>query len=251
MPWGENMKRVLLAITAALCMFAAAAFGGCSPEDEILRAWKREHNYYAEPGGYPLSIDIRGVYGDTYVFYIGGMEAGAAITTDFVDNVYFAYPSTRQLEVYNGGEFYTLSSAFEAGLLSHDDLLDIQKNYNDGWNWTTSGFIKQDYIEERGDGALTLDDVIFEVYWCGYEQFVLFINAEGDNYDTVVTEETVGNVTFTYPTSQRLVFYGAYNRDIGSRFNSLQWAFENGLLKYDDLITVKENLESGTKISID
>ena len=93
--------------------------------------------------------------------------------------------------------------------------------------------------------------MIFEVYWCGYEQFVLFINAEGDNYDTVVTEETVGNVTFTYPTSHRLEFYGAYNRDIGSRFNSLQWAFENGLLKYDDLITVKENLESGTKISID
>ena len=245
------MKRVLLVIIAALCALAAASFGGCSPEDEILRAWKREHNYYAELGGYPLSIDMRGEYGGTYVFYVDGLAAGAAITVDVVDNVYFAYPSTRQLEVYNGGKFYTLSAAFEAGLLSHADLLDIQKNYNGNWNWSSGGIIKQTYLNERRESPLTPDDIVIEVYWAGYEQFVLFINAVGDSFDTAVTSESAGGVEFTYPTTQTLLFYGVYNAEESTEFNTLTWAYENGWLTVDDLLTLKHNYENGITISID
>lgn len=246
---GNFMKKFVLILAAALCALTAAAFGGCTEEDRILYDWKRENNYHS--GDYPLSLDVRGVYGDTYVFYIDGMAAGAAITTDLVDNVYFAYPSTRQLEVYNDGEFYTLSSAFEAGLLSHEDLLDIQKNYNDGWNWSTGGIIRQEYLQERGDSSLTIDDIVFEVYWAGYEQFVLFISAESDDFDTELVTEIVDGVEFTYPTSQTLLFYGAYNAEAGTHFNTLSWAFESGYLSRADLLTVKQNYESETIISID
>lgn len=66
---------------------------------------------------------------------------------------------------------------------------------------------------ERGDSSLTVDDIIIEVYWAGYEQFVLFICAEGDDFDTEVVTETVDGVEFTYPTSQTLLFYGLYNEE--------------------------------------
>ena len=62
------MKKFWLILAAALCTLTAAAFAGCTQEDIILREWKRENNYYSEPGGCPLSLDVRGVYGETYVF---------------------------------------------------------------------------------------------------------------------------------------------------------------------------------------
>lgn len=245
------MKKFWLILAAALCTLTAAAFAGCTQEDIILREWKRENNYYSEPGGCPLSLDVRGVYGETYVFYVNGLAAGDAITVDIVDGVYFAYPSLQQLEVYNGGKFYTLSSAFEAGLLSHDNLLDIQKNYGGGWNWSAGGIIKQEYLQERGDSSLTVDDIVIEVYWAGYEQFVLFICAEGDDFDAEVVTETVDGVEFTYPTSQTLLFYGLYNEEGDTWFNSLSRAFEKGWLTHDDLLALKYNYENDITISVD
>ncbi len=245
------MKKFLFALVAALVALAAAS-AGCADtvEGRILREWKAEHDYRDEPGGYPLSVDMRGRYGETYVFYINGTAAGAAITVDIVDNVYFSYPSLRQLEVYNGGRFYTLSSAFEAGLLSHEDLLDIQKNYNDGWNWSAGGIMLRDYLSERGDVSLTEADILTEIYWAGYEQFVLFINAEGDSFDCKVVTETVGGVEFVYPTTQTLLFYGVYNEENGSLFNTLGWAFEKGYLTHDDLLGISGNYVSGTTVSV-
>ena len=241
------MKKFWLILAAMLVALSAAAFGGCTEEDRILRDWKWENKYYFS--GSPISIDVRGVYGDTYVFYVYGPVAGDAITTDLVDNVYFAYPTTRQLEVYNDGEFYTLSSAFEAGLLTHEDLLDIQKNY--GGSLSTADIIKHDYLQERGDSSLTADDIITEVYLAGYEEFVLFINAEDDNFNTEVVTEIVGGVEFTYPTSQTLLYYGRYNREKDTEFNTLTWAFEEGHLSRDDLLALKNNYKNGITISID
>ena len=108
----------------------------------------------------------------------------------------------------------------------------------------------RDYLSERGDVSLTEADILTEIYWAGYEQFVLFINAEGDSFDCKVVTETVGGVEFVYPTTQTLLFYGVYNEENGSLFNTLGWAFEKGYLTHDDLLGISGNYVSGTTVSV-
>ena len=56
-------------------------------------------------------------------------------------------------------------------------------------------------------------------------------------YATVITTETVGGVEFVYGSSQTLT---AYN---GGKFYSLEKAYENQLLTYDDLSDIKSKYE--------
>ena len=132
------MKKLLTFIFSAVLAISAAAFAACEDiedramQSRIINAWL-DDNPDTDAAAYELSVDVRGVYGDTYVFYLNGPFGYAqALTYTFIDNVYFAYPDFQQLEVYNDGEIYTLEEAFDAGFLTHENLLDIQKKYAPG-----------------------------------------------------------------------------------------------------------------------
>ena len=69
-------------------------------------------------------------------------------------------------------------------------------------------------------------------------------------FDSKVVTETVGGVEFVYPTTQTLLFYGVYNEENCSLFNTLGWAFERGCLTHDDLLEISGNYVSGTTVSV-
>lgn len=259
-----NMKKLLTFIFSAVLAISAAAFAACEDienramQSRIINAWLDE-NPNTDVAAYELSVDVRGVYGDTYVFYLNGPFGYAqALTYTFIDNVYFAYPDFQQLEVYNDGEIYSLEEAFAAGLLTHENLLDIQKKYHRTSSWSTTGNIIYDYICEHE--SLTADDLSLRVHWYGgasagdmlhiSQGFALFIDG-GKDYDTAITTIVVDGVEFVYPTSQQLLLYGAYDEENDTRFITLSRAFELELLDHTQLLEIKYNYENDIKISLD
>lgn len=267
------MKKLLIFIFSAMLALSAAAFAACENREDdttediidsniqsqIIDAWL-EKNTINNVNTSELSVDVRGVYGDSYVFYLNGpFNYGSTLTHSFIDNVYFAYPDSHQLEVYNSGIIYTLEEAFDAQLLTRENLLDIQKNYNKGdWNWSTTGIIIQDYISEKE--YLSADDITLRVHWysnsnssqtiyTGIEYFAMFVDGEGHDWE--ITEEVIDGITFTYPSSQQLLLYGAYDSENATNFITLSRAFDLGLLDREQLLEIKHNYENGILIYLD
>lgn len=216
-------------------------------EREIVQAWLAAYPH-SDLDADDLSLDVRGVFGDTYVFYLCGPFGVSTVITDIlVGNILFEYPSSYTLDVYHGGTFYTLEMAFENGLLTRSDLLALQKNYNNGWNWSTSQIIKEDYVREHG-GVDTEDLSLRVFYWWSMERSVLFVDGNWD-YATELTQQEVDGVRFEYLTAQQLLFYGDYD-ETDSMFCDLETAFENGALDHDDLLAALANYAGGIQISV-
>ena len=217
--------------------------------EKIERAWLDE-NDYSELGTDDISLDVRARYGDTVVFYVNGpFGYASAITYDYVDGVLFTYPDSQQLCVYRNGDIYDLEHAYEAGALTRNQLIWLLSNYNNGWNWSTTQTIIDDYVaEHEGTDANTLSLRVY--YMCNGGMFALFVDGDGD-YTTALSTEVIDGVTFNYPTGQRLLFYGLYDGELKSSFTSLERAFERELLTHTDLENIAKNLESNYIIYID
>ncbi|HIZ00365.1 MAG TPA: hypothetical protein H9676_06645 [Firmicutes bacterium] len=216
-------------------------------EREIVQAWLDKYSR-GDQNASEFSLDVRGVFGDTYAFYLCGPFAASDVITDIlVDNILFEFPSSYTLDVYHGGTFYTLGTAFENGLLTRSDLLALQKNYNNGWNWSTSQIIKEDYVREYG-GVNTEDLSLRVFYRWSMERSVLFVDG-GADYPAVMTEQEVDGVTFCYGSTQQLLYYG-YHGESDSMFCDLETAFASGCLDHEDLLAIQYNYENGIQIIV-
>lgn len=99
--------------------------------DEIKQAYYDENKLegYKSPDEVVI-LEYFGNYGDAYVVDMASLALFAAvITTETVDGVDFIYPDTKLLTVYSGGELYTLTQAFEAKLLNHENLVAVHEKY--------------------------------------------------------------------------------------------------------------------------
>ena len=79
---------------------------------------------------------------------------------------------------------------------------------------------------------------------------VIGVGGGGNNAVNRMIDENIGGVEFVYPTTQTLLFYGVYNEENCSLFNTLGWAFERGCLTHDDLLGISGNYVSGTTVSV-
>ena len=79
-----------------------------------------------------VTLTFYGEYNGAYVMFIDTPYLAYldAITTQVVDGVTFVYGSSHTLDVYNNGSFYSVGEAFENGLLTHNDLVDINNRKN-------------------------------------------------------------------------------------------------------------------------
>ena len=98
--------------------------------------------------------------------------------------------------------------------------------------------IKNDFVKNNDDGVHDIGskDLRLTVYGKYIGTSVMFIDGPW-YYQDVITTETVGGVEFVYGSSRTLT---AYN---GGRFYSLEQAYENQLLTYDDLLDIKSKYE--------
>ncbi len=78
-----------------------------------------------------ITLRCYGSFDGVYVLFVDDSNAlySDLICKENVSGVEFIYSDSQQLTVYAEGEFYSLSESFEKGLLTHEELLEVQNNY--------------------------------------------------------------------------------------------------------------------------
>ena len=104
-------------------------------EPEIQKAYYELHKKEMERNSCAvddIKISFYGKYGESYALFIDSIyfypQAYHPVT---IDGVVLHYWDYQELDVYNNGEIYTVQEAFENGLLTHDDLVDIAYHLED------------------------------------------------------------------------------------------------------------------------
>lgn len=138
------MKKIIavLLVTVGLLTLCACNSEGTGTnsfskekQQEIITAFIAENS----DAKYPLkkddiSLRFYGEFDGAYVLFVDVVGWGytAAIEREVVGGVEFVYSSGQKLTVYANGKFYSLSEAYDGGVLSLASLRSAQKNYKEG-----------------------------------------------------------------------------------------------------------------------
>lgn len=181
-------------------------------------------------------------FGDIYVTTELKFLADQEVTRDSVDGLLFVYNTSIRLNVLSGDRFYRLPEAYELGILTNEQLVQLHINYYA--KWTRRMFISPRSLPDEIETELNA--LVQETYsltqealdqWgktrmVGYFGYVLVL------YEPVSGEpgaEIVEGMEFTYPDGTRLFVY--YN---GAAY-SLQEAVDQGILRAEHLALVLDN----------
>ena len=106
---------------------------GKAIEEEIINSFIVAHSDYKYPIN-PADISLRcyGAFDGVYAIFVDASmwEYPANTESEFIAGVQFVYGSEQTMDVYFDGELYSLTSAHNNNILSREELLIIQKNYN-------------------------------------------------------------------------------------------------------------------------
>ena len=178
------------------------------------------------------------------------------ITYTIVGGILFQYSSGgNQIIIWDGGRFYALYEAYNAGLFTRDDLVDIAKiqnvnlylpNVSDdfyldrnfaGLSVGVEDYIKGEYvIVLPPEYGATIDDVWVESFYGSYNDTVVVMM--GDNYNNYTNTERVSDidgVLFRFNNENSIMVF----RGMGF-FNELQAAYEYGWITRENLIDIAE-----------
>ncbi len=108
----RNLKGLLLALLLVCC--TSFAFTACAENEHnaITAAYAKLHNVDESEISFTCAL-----YSD-------------AFSSEIVDGVVFSHSQIKTFDVYNNGEFCSLQKAFDSGLVTHNNLLTLQKIYN-------------------------------------------------------------------------------------------------------------------------
>ena len=101
---------------------------------EIVTAFREGLPEEERGGAEEVSLRYYGRYGDAYVMFV---DSSVYMYYDMEETVKvggfsFEYRDSHHLEVYYEGDFYTVSEAFNLGILSEDDLRLLHARYTYG-----------------------------------------------------------------------------------------------------------------------
>ena len=98
-------------------------------QTEIKTVVYNEHKHTGLSYEY-ISLRCYGAFDGVYVLFLDGVWSHLdVVTSEVIAGVIFTYPNSIHMEVYCDGAFYTLSEAYENGILSYDDLLTTHDTY--------------------------------------------------------------------------------------------------------------------------
>ncbi|MCH5148669.1 MAG: hypothetical protein J1G05_04835 [Clostridiales bacterium] len=253
------MKKVLaiLCIVLGLLGFCACeqnTEGEQNKPDEIAVAYAELHNGKASDVVY----DSYGEFDGTNVLIISFKNAAVsdALNTEIVDGVDFHFSVLITFDVYRKGAFYTLQEAFNNKWLTHEDLLTVRSNHKKAHELIYEYFeeqkedekspivlekavkqeIKAAFVEaNKNEYSLCEEEISLRCYGAFDGLYVLYVDVESWMYPSVVWSEVVADVEFVYGSGQSLKVYS------DGAFYSLSYAYENGFLTRDNLLTVQQN----------
>lgn len=78
-----------------------------------------------------VRLRIMGVFEETYVLFVDvkGMMYAEVITEENVGGIRFFYSNSHKMQVWHDGRFYSLMEAYDAGLLTKQDLQRLSQDY--------------------------------------------------------------------------------------------------------------------------
>lgn len=117
-------------------------------KDEIIEAYKSNYNL-------EYDIEIGKIYGVFYkdsklvIPFIQGGPGDAIAWGETVANIYFYYGDHHRIEVYYDNDFYTLQEAYDNGLLSQENIIEMARNDENhckmGHSWYNMSSIPEIY----------------------------------------------------------------------------------------------------------
>jgi len=106
---------------------------GIQISDEEIREIVWAYLKDSEPNfEYTYSISCYGTYNNAYLFFIdcSGWGVYNVVTKEVINGLTFVYPTSRVLEVYFDGEIYSMSEAFEAGIINEEVVAVYHEFFN-------------------------------------------------------------------------------------------------------------------------
>ena len=91
-----------------------------------------KQDYAAYKGWIPaayLSVDVVASFGDVYAVFMGGENANTVITYETVGGLTFRYPTSQHMLIYQGGSFYSITDAYQKGILTEESLHSLHTTY--------------------------------------------------------------------------------------------------------------------------
>lgn len=117
-------------------------------KDEIIEAYKSNYNL-------EYDIEIGKIYGVFYkdrklvIPFIQGGPGDAIAWGETVANIYFYYGDHHRIEVYYDNDFYTLQEAYDNGLLTQENIIEMARNDENhckmGHSWYNMSSIPEIY----------------------------------------------------------------------------------------------------------
>ena len=212
---------------------------------------------------YEVFLNCYGAFDGVYVFFshiapIDWVYDGPCLGGDVVERVagldFICNPPARSFDiyfrVYADGKIYSLTKAYDEGLLSKDNLYSVwEKHREKNTYFYSCGPVELDanvdkeirtaYAALYTDGhPVWAENVSLRCFGAFDGVYVLFVDAHGFeyfDYNDAIHRETVSGIEFIYSSSQTLTVYS------NGEFCSLSEAYENKLLSHDELLTTQIN----------
>ncbi|MDE7257206.1 MAG: hypothetical protein K2N50_04540 [Clostridia bacterium] len=217
-----------------------------SAENEIKSAFAQKYD-----------VDVDTVFLSSYGEYNGahavmitaeGFGYATAITYDTVGGIILTYPDSCKMVVYYNGKFCSLPAAYEKGLLTNADLIEIAKKYG-GYYLTEQeeAEIIAAYRESSADEIANGAEVVITSFYGevgGY--YALAVGVEGTApYLDKIVEITVDGELFgkEYHTVEKIEYINDFGISLykdGSLY-TLKYAVENNLISVDDFIELSQH----------
>lgn len=159
------------------------------------------------------------------------MEYEPKTTVEIVGTYTFVYPNENKIQICANGNFYSLSDAYKASIITDANLAEIYKIY------TMSSKIKEQFYALYGDKFADVPNKYerISVMFHGIYDDIYVASIASDCCSIVKSpSETVNGITFTWMQQYDLTVY------CDGKFYTLTEAFENGLLTNEQLLEVHE-----------
>ena len=214
-------------------------------EEERARMGAAEKYYFWGDSVWAWLVEcyVYAQFGEVYVMQELKGAADQAVTRDFVDGLLFIYSTSIRLNVLSGDRFYSLPEAYELGILTNEQLVQVHINLYthhpnraailricnlpDALETELCAFVQEIYTPTQEE--MENWEETYPVGNFGYV-YVLYEPISGEP-----GLETVEGMEFVYPDGTRLFVY--YN---GAGY-SLQEAVDQGILRAEHLQLVLEN----------
>ena len=124
------MKKLLIVISLVIVFGCiACTFVACAKNDhnKITTDYAKLNNIEESEVDFTCYGEFRG----THVVMFNEI-ALQVLTSETVDGVTFHYPTSAHLTAYKNGIFYSLQEAFDKGLLTHANLVTLNRNFSRG-----------------------------------------------------------------------------------------------------------------------